>query len=112
MLTGTYDVQNIIAEPGGQCGEIETAIIFSKNSLARGCLIVVVHENHMVFLAPQRSLIQKDILATFNGLPAGMYDIIAFDLERDGLPAMHSSKSDNFELMIQCGSAFGKCNYS
>jgi len=96
-------------EPGQQCGEIETIIHFSKNSLARGSLIIVNQETHVAFKAPQKSLFQNRIFTTFNDLPAGMYDVTAFDLEQNGLPAMNSSKSDNAKIMLECGSAFGKC---
>ena len=83
-------------------------INFIKNSPALGCLVILNQKGHVSFMTPRKLEFQDYLEVVFMNLPMGMYSIVVFDIESNGLPTVNATQAVNSTLMLYEGSTFEK----
>ena len=104
-MPGTYDVQNIAVNSTMTSGTIEVDLKFLRNSLARGCLLILFQAQYTGYFAIERDSGREVRSIYIKRLPQGVYVAHGYDIESNGLPD-HPKPAVTHNFTLRKGSAF------
>ena len=81
---GTLDVQSITIHSTIISGRIEVDVHFLRNSLARGCLLILSQAQYTGYFAIKKER-RREVQSThIENLPEGEYTVQGYDIEESG----------------------------
>ena len=98
-------MQNITVNSTVVSGTVEVDVHFLRNSLARGCLLILSQTQYTRYLAIKKESNREIKSKYIENLRQGDYVIRGYDIERSGLPS-HPTPAIKYSFTLSRGSAF------
>lgn len=105
LHSGTHNVQNITVNSMIGSGTVEVNVHFLRNSLAKGCLLILSHTQYTRYFTIKKDSNREIESKYIESLPQGDYVIRGYDIERSGLPS-HPTPAITYSFILRRGSEF------
>ena len=99
-------MQNITVHSTMVSGTIQIDVHFIRNSLARGCLLILSQAQYTGYFAIKKEIGREVQSTHIENLPEGEYTVRGYDIESDGLPNHPIPAVILHNVTLRRGSAF------
>lgn len=106
IITGTHDIQSVIVT-GSDHNTIHVRVNYINNTNAQGAFISIVPllQSDTLNIAPISAVIHfRQNTTVLNRIPFGIYKVMAYDIEEDGLLTMPTAESAVINTVVVLGS--------